>query len=144
MKKRSLMAVCFGMFAAMALQYGCGAQPDGVAPPVAPPTATPGATLEPAPAGDLPEEYIIIYVRDIPYKIVPLDDPQIVTIDQGNGMINEIAVGARDVHMAHATCANQDCVEQGEVTTTNIDARVLGGWIVCLPNGVSVQMVVKE
>ena len=44
------------------------------------------------------------------------------------------------VFMAHSTCDNQDCVQQGVVSLENKSERVLLNLIVCLPNQVSVEL----
>ena len=44
------------------------------------------------------------------------------------------------VYMDHANCDNQDCVNMGEVTLDNLELRVMGGFIICLPHKVSVEV----
>ena len=34
----------------------------------------------------------------------------------------------------------QDCVEQGTMTGENVDTRPMRNWIVCLPNGISIEL----
>ncbi len=87
---------------------------------------------------------VVIYIGNEVYKRIPLGREQTITVDQGGGKINEVAITERGVHMHSATCANQDCIKQGEVTLDNYKSRVLGSWIICLPNQVSVELVVEE
>jgi hypothetical protein len=46
--------------------------------------------------------------------------------------------------MESATCENQDCVHQGEVTLENKNARVLENLIICLPNQVYLELYSTE
>ncbi len=87
--------------------------------------------------------YVVISVNSEEYKRVSLDEPQTVVIDQGHKH-NEVKITNNGVVMAASNCENQDCVKQGEATLDNIDNRVLGGWIVCLPNEVSIELVKGE
>ena len=42
--------------------------------------------------------------------------------------------------MDHANCENQDCVNMGQVTLDNLELRVMGGFVICLPHKVSVEV----
>ena len=42
--------------------------------------------------------------------------------------------------MEHADCDNQDCVQMGAVTRDNLELRVMGGFIICLPHKISVEV----
>lgn len=86
------------------------------------------------------ENYVVIYVNGEVYKTVSLNDPQTVIVEE-NGNRNEIEITHEGVSMHSASCDNQLCVMQGEATLENMDTRIMGGWIVCLPNGVSVELV---
>ncbi|SET35140.1 hypothetical protein SAMN05660297_02153 [Natronincola peptidivorans] len=86
------------------------------------------------------ESYVNIYVEGSEYERVTLNETQVVTIDV-EGKYNEIKINTDGVVMQKASCSNQDCLEQGEVTLDNINTRPLGGWIICLPNHVSVELV---
>ena len=48
------------------------------------------------------------------------------------------------VVMASSTCHNQLCVHMGEVTLDNWELRANQTFIICLPNRVTVELVVKE
>ena len=43
--------------------------------------------------------------------------------------------------MAFSTCDNQLCVSEGVVTLENKADRILGNYIVCLPNGVTLELL---
>ena len=55
-------------------------------------------------------------------------------------MVNHIQIKDGKVYMADSTCENQDCVEQGTMTGENVDTRPMRNWIVCLPNGISIEL----
>lgn len=85
---------------------------------------------------------VTIYVGngDEPFESVPLDEPRTITIDQGDGRVNVIEIYDGGVRMASSTCLNQSCVREGVVTNENRRLRVMGDWIVCLPNGVAIEV----
>ncbi len=99
-------------------------------------------TWLPGNAGDKGE--IVIYIGSEVYKRVPLGKAQTVVIDQGDGKVNEIYITEDGAMMHAATCDNQDCIKQGHVSLGNYQSRVLGSWIICLPNQVSVELVAGE
>lgn len=87
---------------------------------------------------------VVIYVGDTIYKEVPLGQEQVINVDQGNGHFNEVVLTKDGVYIRSASCDNQDCVKLGEVTLENYKTNLLYNWIVCLPNQVSVELVVEE
>ena len=87
---------------------------------------------------------VVIYIGSEVYKRVPLGKAQTVVIDQGDGKVNEIYITEDGAMMHAATCDNQDCIKQGHVSLGNYQSRVLGSWIICLPNQVSVELVAGE
>lgn len=98
--------------------------------------------LRSAPGGD--NATVVVYVGNEEYKRVPLAGEDIILVEQTGGRVNEIAIGAHGVHMSRSTCDNQDCVKQGDVNLENYADRPLGGWIVCLPNQVSIEVVTEQ
>ena len=71
---------------------------------------------------------------------LPFSEPRTVTVRQPDGAENAVAITGDAVYMAHANCENQDCVNMGQVTLGNLELRVMGGFIVCLPHRVSVEV----
>lgn len=63
---------------------------------------------------------------------------------EGDEIINNIHLTPTGVYMESATCENQDCVKQGEVTLENKSARVLENMIICLPNQVFLELYSSE
>ena len=75
-----------------------------------------------------------------PVLDVPFDEARSIQLLLPGGGENTVAITGRAVYMAHADCENQDCVDMGEVTRENLELRVMGGFIVCLPHRISVEV----
>lgn len=88
--------------------------------------------------------YINVYVQNALYTSVPASAFQTICIDQGDGKINEIRIDQAGVRMAFSTCKNQNCVQQGTIDPARQDELALQNWIVCLPNGVTVELSQTE
>ena len=124
------------------------------AEPTATATATPTATATAAPtsvvamgpvATPVVKAYLLVTVRGVVYKPIPLTEEGEYTVKQGSsGMENVIHVTATSVNMKSSTCDNQDCVQQGEVTLENMEQRILGNMIICLPNEVTLELYTPE
>ena len=85
-------------------------------------------------------EMVTIYVGSEVYQTVAADDYQTITIDQGDGKVNVVVIDERGVRMESSTCKNQICVHHGNIDPDNADKLLLDNWIVCLPNGVTVEV----
>ncbi len=81
--------------------------------------------------------YAVIYVGDEVYERVALDDYRTVTVDQGDGRVNVIRIDEKGIWMESSTCKNQICVHHAPLDPDNTDVL---DWIVCLPNGVSIEL----
>ena len=57
-----------------------------------------------------------------------------------NGAGLRVYITGDAVYMEHADCDNQDCVHMGAVTRENLELRVMGGFIICLPHKISVEV----
>ncbi len=96
-----------------------------------------GAAFSGVPAAaNMSAAYLVISVNGKVYEPLPLGEEGSYTIANGDER-NVIHVTADSVWMEEATCANQDCVEQGVVSLQNKDTRVLQNMIICLPNQVT-------
>lgn len=93
---------------------------------------------------DASDAEIVITVDGEPYARVPLGQPQTVTVTQPDGSVNVVEITERGAVMASSSCHNQLCVQMGEVTLDNWETRANQQYIICLPNRVSVELVVKE
>lgn len=71
---------------------------------------------------------------------LPFSEAATVVIRQPDGAENSVTLTGAAVYMDHANCDNQDCVNMGEVTLDNLELRVMGGFIICLPHKVSVEV----
>ena len=80
---------------------------------------------------------IVVTVDGAEYARVPLGQKQTLTV-------NVVEISERGAVMASSTCHNQLCVQMGEVTLDNWETRPNQQFIICLPNRVSVELVVKE
>ena len=87
---------------------------------------------------------VTVYVGGEEYAKVRADDYQTITIDQGDGKVNVLVIAENDVHMESSTCKNQICVHHSPINPSNADELLLDNWIVCLPNGVSVEVTGAE
>ena len=96
-----------------------------------------GAPISPA-GGDGLRVYITYDGQ--PLLDVPFGERRSVRILQADGSENTVAITGDAVYMEHANCENQDCVQMGAVTRDNLELRVMGGFIVCLPHRISVEV----
>ena len=87
---------------------------------------------------------VTVTVGGTVYAKIGADDYQTITIDQGNGKVNVVVIDESGVYMKSSTCKNQICVHHGVVDPANADELLLDRWIVCLPNGVSVEVTGAE
>lgn len=90
------------------------------------------------------EDMVIITVNGEEYARVPLSQPQTVTVEQPDGAVNVIEISDHGAVMRSSTCDNQLCVRMGEVTVDNWEFRPNQAFIICLPNRVSVELVVAK
>lgn len=87
---------------------------------------------------------VLITLDGKEYAREKLGTPRDITIDQGDGKINVIHIDEDGAVMASSTCDNQLCVHMGEVTVENWEYRLNQTFIVCLPNKVTVELVVAD
>ncbi len=71
---------------------------------------------------------------------LPFSENHIVTVRQPDGSENTVMLTGSLVRMMDANCSNHDCVDMGEVTRENLAGRILGGFIVCLPHEIIVEV----
>ncbi len=87
---------------------------------------------------------VTVYVGGEVYAEVAADDYQTITVDQGDGKVNVVIIDEDGVHMESSTCKNQICVHHGVIDPHQANELLLDNWIVCLPNGVSVEVTGAE
>lgn len=71
---------------------------------------------------------------------LPFEEAHTVHIIQPDGGENTLTMTGSSVYMMEANCDGQDCVQMGEVTRENLEVRVMGGFIICLPHRISVEV----
>ena len=130
------------LLAASRLFAGPGAVVTDSAPAMAPNAVPPRAASDGEDdAADPVRAYLLVTVGGVAYQPLPLTQEGDYTITQKEtGAENVIHVSETGVYMKSSTCENHDCVQQGEVTLDNKDARVLGNMIICLPNQVTLEL----
>ncbi len=142
LRRFALRAACAALALALAaLLAGCGgreqAPRDGGAYVLLDGERWAGGSFEPEDAGAL-RVYVALdgeVLIDLPFA-----QAHTVSVVQSDGSENVIALTGEAVYMQRANCENQDCVDMGEVTPDNLEMRVLGGFIVCLPHRLSVEV----
>lgn len=87
---------------------------------------------------------IVVTVDGAEYARIPLGERQTLTVTQPDGSVNVIEILPNGAVMASSSCHNQLCVQMGEVTLDNWETRANQQYIICLPNRVSVELVVNE
>lgn len=90
------------------------------------------------------ENTVVITLDGEEYARVPLSRPGTVIVEQPGGEVNVVEVSDHGAVMLSSTCDNQLCVHMGEVTVDNWEYRPNQAFIICLPNRVSVELVVVE
>ena len=88
--------------------------------------------------------YAKIYVGSYVYKEIPLNENQVIEINQGRDIVNHVEVKDGAIFMADSSCPDQQCVYQGEISMENYEQRALRNWVVCLPNQVTVELVLED
>jgi len=75
-----------------------------------------------------------------PLLDLPFAEEHTVRIIQPDGGENTVTLTGSSVYMTEANCEGQDCVQMGEVSRENLEERVMGGFIICLPHKLSVEV----
>ena len=83
---------------------------------------------------------VYITVDGEPVATLPFGEAHAVAVRLPGGGENTVRLTGESVYMEHADCENQDCVDMGEITLENIEMRVMGGFIICLPHKLSVEV----
>ena len=112
---------------------------------LAEPTAEPEGETAPSPA---PGYVLVTTATQAGWLPLPEEGEYSYDLKQvlpdGTEAVNVIHLSPEGVYMEDSTCENHDCVDQGEVTLTNKQDRILGNMIICLPNQVVLQLFTPE
>lgn len=128
-----LLAACLAL-------SGCRAKPGGAADGSAD-VLLDGAAWDGRPVSpEAPGARVYVTLDGAALIDVPFSEPRTITVRQPDGAENGLTLTGAAVYMDHANCENQDCVDMGAVTLDNLELRVMGGFIICLPHKVSVEV----
>ena len=78
------------------------------------------------------------------YATGHLGQAEEIVVRGDDGEENIVAFTENGVYMKSATCHNQLCIGQGEVTLDNVSTRFYRNEIICLPNRVTVELVLTD
>ena len=88
------------------------------------------------------ESYLVVWMGDY-FQPVPLIEElegQQLRIKISETDYNIIEVGKNRFDMYEASCPDQVCITEGEVTLADRETRLLGSYIICMPNGLVLEM----
>jgi len=131
-----LLSLVSVLLAACLLLCGCGSGESADVRVLVDGTEWDGKAIR-AEADDL---RVYITLDGKPLIDLPFGDTHTVEIIQDGVGENTVEITGQSVSMAHADCENQDCVNMGAVRRDNLEVRVMGGFIVCLPHKLSVEV----
>ena len=83
---------------------------------------------------------VYVTLNGAPLCDMPFGETHVLVIRQADGSENTVRFTGESVFMESANCDNHDCVDMGEVTRENLEMRVMGGFIICLPHRISVEV----
>ena len=81
-----------------------------------------------------------VYRGEELWREFPVGTEETITVTGEDGAENVIRMDAEGVWMESSTCRNQICVDTGKLVYAELAGLDAGNWIVCLPNGVSVEV----
>ena len=125
----ALLVICL-------LVAGCSAQRQGTGPRL----LLDGKEWSGEAFGDAGDLRVYITCDGMPLAELPFGEAHTVQVLQDGVGENTVQITGDSVYMVHADCENQDCVNMGAVTRENLELRVMGGFIVCLPHKISVEV----
>lgn len=94
--------------------------------------------------GGTPAGTVRIYVNGALYLEEPLGRERDIEICQPTGEKNILHLMKNGFYMAHSTCDNQLCIQQGHVTDENYFLRAMGSRVICLPNRVQAELALTN
>ncbi len=135
---RSRRAVAALLLLAALVLSGCRAHPPSTGPLLMlDGEPWEGGELMPDAADDL---RVHITFDGAPLAVLPFGEAHVLSVIQPDGSENTVELTGETVYMLSANCENQDCVNMGAVTRDNLEMRVMGGFIICLPHRLSVEV----
>jgi len=82
---------------------------------------------------------VIVTVDGNEIANLPFGTEHTLQVIRGGGT-NTLRITPDAVYMEEADCHGQDCVKMEPVTRDNLEMRVMGGFIICLPHRLSVEV----
>ena len=138
MKCPGPLALIAAMLAACLILPGCqGERPGSAVQVLVDGKPFEGGAISPEAAEDL---RVYVTLDGEPLVDLPFSEAHSVRIVQPDKAENAVTLTGERVYMESANCENQDCVHMGEVTRENLELRVMGGFIICLPHRLSVEV----
>lgn len=95
-------------------------------------------------ADKAPGLWVTLTVDGVILLELPFEEAHTVRVIQDGIGENTIVLTGEQVYMEKADCPGHDCVQMGEVTRENLELRVLGGFIICLPHRLAVEVWEKK
>ncbi len=89
------------------------------------------------------DDEVRVYLDGALYATMPLNEDNVLTVEQPGGELNIVEVAGGGVRMREANCPTQTCVGCGWRYPDDVRLLPDAAWIVCLPNRVSVELAVK-
>lgn len=83
---------------------------------------------------------VIVALNGREIAVLPFNEAHRLRVEQPDVGENTLVLTGEAAYMESADCDNQDCVGMGEITRENLETRVMGGFIVCLPHRLSVEV----
>lgn len=141
-RRTALWAVCAVLALALAaggillLTRGGGSTPDGGITVLLDGAELTEAVPDPEGGDGL---RVIVTVDGNEVANLPFGTEHTLQVIQGSGT-NTVHITPDAVYMQEADCHGQDCVKMEPVTRDNLEMRVMGGFIICLPHRLSVEV----
>ena len=145
MRKIRRRALCLILLSAMLLLTACAPRTEAPAPEVPAQsglqvlvdgTAVPAGTKKAA--ADVAQVWFTLDGSLL--LTLPFAEAHAVTVLQEDGSENTIRMTGAAVYMEKVNCPHEDCVQMGEITLENLEYRPLGGFLVCLPHRLVVEV----
>lgn len=137
-----LLLVGLAQRGALAVPAGLSAAPSEAAETSAPPASE---TVRAAVAAFFDEypaaSYLVVTTANGVHLPVPLREENEFRLTQADGSENTVHIGRDSFYMAASNCDNQSCVQQGEVTLLNREARLLFNMVICLPHNLRLELL---
>ena len=66
------------------------------------------------------------------------------TLPDGSEAVNVLHLTTEGFWMEESNCEGHDCIDEGIVTLSNREERILGSWVICLPHQLVCELMTKE